>query len=331
LLGVGVLACGLLQYHLGAIALFLGTVAWFRAGESRLSWLWIPFVAVIVIAAIQVLVLSSTGGYQGREVLGAMIGKPSVWPILRFAGFSMVASIVYVGFLGYVTLRFARGQAVPIHFLFFCMAVWGPLLGIGIFQSFPAMRYMPGILPYFMLVLVAGVSYLVTRTVPGRLVTGSSIVHGVFWLVFTALVVNPAAVVVASSNDYRSHPDHKGAAQFVKSQSLQAADIVIAEDSINQTWYLGKVDFRLRHSTGHAVLHNGRAYGMYEGAPYVTNGAELERLFDSNPLVDIYIISSGEPYMMQRLGGIDEVLSSDRVEVVYEGRDGRTRVWKVKR
>ncbi len=55
----------------------------------------------------------------------------------------------------------------------------------------------------------------------------------------TALVVDPMEVVASVNSGYESHPDHKGAAEFMKAQHIVDADVIIAEDVLQQTYYLG--------------------------------------------------------------------------------------------
>jgi hypothetical protein len=65
------------------------------------------------------------------------------------------------------------------------------------------------------------------------------------------------------------------------------------------------------------------------------SGEELIDVFEHRGASDVFIIGSGENFrngVRQFRGrGIQEVLDSGRLEVVYEGRDDKTKVWKLVR
>lgn len=332
LLGIGVIACVFLHYHLGGIALLLGAVAWSRATGGNFSRPLLVFVLVAVLAAVQLVFLSDE--FPGRRIVGALAGTPTLWPIMRFASFTPAGIGIYVAILALALLRFARGRPMPIHFLVFAMMVWAPLFAIGAIRALPAHRHLLGILPFFLLCLVAALQYLLGETRWGERMRQTPRVLVAACVGVVIVLVNPVAAWVEASNDYRTHPDHKGAAQFLKSRGLSPDDILIAEDSINQTYYLGTLDYRLQAEDvayRHAVVIEGRLRGNYTGTPYIVNGAELEAVLDAPSSGQVYIIGNGQLEMRSPLrgSGIREVLESDRLELIYEGRDeGRTKVWR---
>jgi hypothetical protein len=135
---------------------------------------------------------------------------------------------------------------------------------------------------------------------------------------------------------YESRPDHKGAAAFIRDLNLEKEAVLIAEDVLQQTYYLGEVDYSLRpidNAVIYGFLRNGRLVDQYTGAPVIGTGAELEAVLDESRGKDLYIIGSGENFVrgerLFRTHGIEQVLESGRLEVVYEGRDGKTKVWKL--
>jgi hypothetical protein len=153
-----------------------------------------------------------------------------------------------------------------------------------------------------------------------------------------AVIINPAATWQVARNSYRDHPDHKGAAEFIKGLNPGPADILIAEDVINQTYYLGKVDYHLQSAEGatdHSVLTNGTLYDQYTGAPVIGSGPEFQAIVDRETAGNIYIIGDGQVSVSllrrNRSDGIAEILESDRLDVIYVGRDKRTKVWKLRR
>jgi hypothetical protein len=336
LLALGVVACASLHYHVGGILLLLGAVAWLRAKPGSYRALVLLALAVALICAVQLVILHGSGQFQGRQIIGALVGTPSIWPILRFSEFSYVGVGLYAVILVFAAWQLSKGRPLPVHFLLFVLAAWAPLFGIGIFKSDPAVRYMLGIMPFFMLCLLAGVTYAMSETRFEARRLSKPFASGAALLVLVIAFVNPVAVSKAASNDYRSFPDHKGAAEFIKSINPGPEDILIAEDSINQTYYLGRVDYRLLSVTialTHSVVIDGVLRGQYTGTPIMGTGEELLTMLDHYDKGQIYIIGSGESFVggrrsRPRRDGIYEVLESDRLEVLYIGRDGKTKVWR---
>ena len=58
-----------------------------------------------------------------------------------------------------------------------------------------------------------------------------------------AVAANPVATVASMTSDGSEFPDHRGAAQFVRTLNITPDDIVLAEDVLQQTYYLGHVDY----------------------------------------------------------------------------------------
>ena len=335
LVGAGLLAMVLLHYHVGGLLLLLGIVFWFRAPDLPRSWLFAAVALAAVMAVAHLAFLYSTGLYPGRKVIGAMIGLPSVWPILRFLVFSPFAGVVYALVLVFAFWRFSRGNALPSHFLYFVMAVWIPLLVIGIFLWWIPPRYAQGQLGFFLMCTFAGMAYVARElkwlSADARL----SAVQGVALVLLSAAMINPVALARTVNPGYDMYPDHEGAARFIKGLELDPSAVLIAEDVLQQTYYLGQVDYWLReidNAHGYAVVQDGRLVDQYTATPVLGTGEALLRVLEQNPDRDVYIIGTGENFtdgrQIFRGRGIAEVLESDRLEVVYEGRDGKTRVWR---
>jgi hypothetical protein len=234
--------------------------------------------------------------------------------------------------------RLSQGHRIPVHFLFFAMAVWAQLFAIGLMRWYVAERYTIGALPFFLIGIVTSVVYLAQNTGWGTKLRENSVAASAAVVVLIAAIINPAAAWQVSNNDYRDHPDHKGAAEFIRNLNPGPDDIVIAEDSIVQTYYLGKVDYRLQSVVGarnHSIQINGVLHGQYTNTPVVGSGAELERILERRFAYDVYVISSAqvsESLMRRnRAGGIASVLASERLEVIYKGRDDKTTVWRLRR
>jgi hypothetical protein len=150
------------------------------------------------------------------------------------------------------------------------------------------------------------------------------------------LAINPLRAVKALDSGYAAHPDHKGAAQFVAALHPGPRDIIVAEDVLQQTYYLGHVNYWLVNKQVAAPfmhLVKGQPLDLYTNTRLIGTGQELEQLLDRPDRGAIYVIGSGENQedgrQLMRSFGIAEVLQSTRFQVVYRGRDGVTEVWKV--
>jgi hypothetical protein len=337
LLAFGVAACLRLHYHVGAIALLFGAMLWLRAGLQSQARLLVVGVLVGVTALAQFYVLWGTGEFPDRSIIGAFIGTPSIWPVLRFASFSPIGFALLLATLAYAVYRLVQGHRIQVHYLFFAMAVWAPLFAIGLLKWNVAERYTMGELPFFLLAVVASVMYVMRNTTWGAGLLKNSLAAAVVAIAFVATVINPVAAWQAASNDYNDHPDHKGAAEYVRMLTPGPDDIIIAEDSINQMYYLKRVDYRLQNFIGaknHAVLRGGTLHDQYTGLPVIGTGAEFQAVLDGGADGDIYIIGDGQVSetlrRRNRGNGIAEILASGRLEPVFEGRDGVTKVWRQK-
>jgi hypothetical protein len=337
MLALGAAACGMLHYHIGAIALLFGTILWLRAGLQGHARLLVIGAIVVVTALAQFYVLHESGEFRGRAIVGAFVGTPSIWPTLRFMGFSPAGVALLAVTLAYAAFQLARARRIPVHYLFFAIAAWSPLFAMGLIRWNVAERYTMGGLPFFLIAVVAGIMYLLKSTEWVSRLRQRPAAAATVATVLVAAIVNPSAAWQAAKNDYRDHPDHKGAAQFLQNLHRGPADIVIAEDSISQTYYLGKVDYRLQNFAGaknHAVLRNGLLYDQYSKALIIGSGRRFEEVLDRAAGADVYVISSAQvsarTQRRNRENGIAEVLESGRLEVVYVGRDRETTVWKLR-
>jgi hypothetical protein len=152
---------------------------------------------------------------------------------------------------------------------------------------------------------------------------------------FTAVcVINPASTAAVVDGGYGLHPDHKGAAEFMRAQQIVEDDVVLAEDVLQQTYYLGEVDYWLiGREVARRYVKQTKAgvVDFYTGTPVITSGEELQEVLQRDQGQRIFIIGSGENQADQRrrMRGdeIFDMVESDRFTVVYKGRDGLTKVW----
>jgi hypothetical protein len=336
-LGWGVAACAFQQYHLGGILLIVGVLLWLRSGEGHARTLGVVLGAMAVIAALQIWMLHDEAVLPWRKTAAALIGRPGLWPFLRFAEHTPVGAVAYLGVLALAAVRWARRRPIPDHILVFILAVWVQLLGVASFRRDVPIRYTIGALPFFLLCLIAGLVYLFDATRAGARLRVNPATSVAVWAIAVGLIVNPAGMLRTARNDYSTAPDHKGAAEYIRGLHPGAGDLLIAEDSIVQTWYLGRVDYRLldmRVAAEHSVVVDGVVRGQYCGTPVLGSGRELDAVLAAPRSGHVYVIGSGEDFengrRTTRGNGIQEALDSGRFDVVYRGRDHRTVVWRLR-
>jgi len=156
----------------------------------------------------------------------------------------------------------------------------------------------------------------------------------VFAAVLTSLcVINPAAAARIINAGYAIHPDHKGAADFMRSIPMRDEDIVLAEDVLQQTYYLGKVDYWIigPNVARKFVKREGEdVVDFYTGTPVIASPAMLDALLQNNADKRVFVIGSGEDWSKGGRGvrgkDLNEAIESDRFEVIHTGRDGLTQV-----
>jgi hypothetical protein len=330
-----VTAAALLQYHPAALLFLAATIVRLRQVERwdarELGGIAAVAAFMVALAAAQFYLLFESGAYPGRRVLGALIGYVSIWPVLRFSPYSIGGVALYVAALGYAFYLLARRRRIPDHFLLFAMAVWAPLLLLGLMAQDVAPRYTFGMLPFFALCAVAASRYLVAELWPG----GRRFGEFALAAVLLALIVNPLDIARAANPTYGRYPDHKGAAEFIASLDLAPTDILVAEDVLQQTYYLGKVDYWLMSMRGasiHLDERDGRVVDQYTATPLISRASELQAVLDGRGSRNVYVIGSGENFVGARRtlrdAPVEEILESGLLEVVYTGRDGKTKVWR---
>ena len=372
-----------LAWHLAVLLTVAALVFARRAGALSKPRLALFLVVSVAIAAAEGVFLVTHAAGSPKQIVGLMLGWPSVWPFIAIADYSTAVMLAAVGSLACGLWLLAHRRAVPDHVLLVVLGVWVPLLMIGFIKwnvpsRYAAAQIVPLLVSGFAAMQWAtewttvrvarraraqdrldgaGVTALASASslAPASSVArGSGVAQGVSlaqglnagsvavaWVPGVALlafllVVNPLQVIAAVDSGYASHPDHKGAAEFVTRLHPGPRDIIIAEDVLQQTYYLGHVDYWLVNKQVAApFMHkvNGRWLDFYTDTPLIGTGVELERLVDAPDRGAIYVIGSGENQSdgrtLMRAFGIAEALHSAPFHLVYQGRDGFTQVWKV--
>ncbi len=145
------------------------------------------------------------------------------------------------------------------------------------------------------------------------------------------LAVNPVAFARIVHSGYKTNPDHQGAARFIQNVNPGPRDIVIAEDVLEQTYYLGHVDYWLQDqkvAAPYVLNHEGVWKDFYTNTPLVGSADDLQQLIDKPGRGAIYIIGSGENQedgrRYVRGEGLSKMLESPEFKVVFRGRDDLT-------
>ena len=346
--------------HVALLLIIAALVLARRDGKLPAARLALYFAACVLLAAAQMEYLLAHHAGSVSQILGLLLGWPSVRAYIAVSRFSLAALLIAACGIAVGLWRLAHRQRVPDHLLFLTLGVWIPLLQIGCFQWDPAPRYVEGqMLPLLLAVFAIGQwasAVPLSRTLnvssirasarprtagpeglPPRTASGTAFGLGALMAaVVCLLVINPARLHAAVDPTYDHYPDHVGAAEFVESQHPGPNDIIVAEDALMQTYYLGHVDYWLEsreEAAPYLRRIDGRWADEYTGAPLIGSGAQLEQLVRSRNRGAIYVIGSGEnaddrKTLMRGLG-IEQVLESPAFHLVYVGRDHLTDVWKV--
>jgi hypothetical protein len=351
-----------LAWHLAVLLAVTGLVFARRVGELRLGRVAVFLGVSALVAGTEAVFLVQHAAGSPKQMVGVMLGWPSVWPFIAIADYSLFVMLAATGALASALWLLAHRKAVPDHVLLLVLGVWVPLLMIGLMKwNIPARYAAAQVMPLLVCGFAAmqwGASWLARRgwlaadavrtdgaPVAGvgvPLTGGASVrVPAPAWASWVAasacvVVVNPVDLVDEVGAGYAIHPDHKGAAEFVESLHPGPSDIIVAEDVLQQTYYLGHVDYWLVNKQVAApFMHrvNGRWLDFYTDTPLIGSGSELEALVEKPNRGAIYVIGSGENQedgrSLMRAFGIAEALQSPRFQLIYRGRDGFTRVWKV--
>jgi Dolichyl-phosphate-mannose-protein mannosyltransferase len=340
LLFATVLCQVMLSYHVAALLLLAALLLARRSGEQRTVWQFSLFlIGSALIALVQVTLLASRPG-SVLHLIGAIVGRPSVWPYAKIAEISWAAAALAAAGIAWGLWRVSLRRPAPDFSLLATLGIWIPLFMIGFFVWYLPPRYTAASLLPLLLCAFAFAQAL-SDEMRQRWLAGNDFrglgahLQGMLAALTTVLVVNPVAIARVVNQDYSNHPDHDGAAQFMRSQGLTSEDIVLAEDVLQQTYYLGSVDYWLigrHHARRYVERLDGRIVDFYTHTPVIGSAEQLEQLLEQERGKRIFIIGSGENQKDGRREvrgeGLHRLMQSDRFRVVYTGRDGLTRVWR---
>ena len=328
-------------YYVGILLFVAALVLARRDGRLPAGRLGIYVTVCVLLAAAQVGFLWEHRAGTLPQILGLLLGWPSVRPFIAIARFSQAAMLAAVCGVAAALWRLAHRQPVPDHVLLFGLGAWLPLLQIGYLRWDIPPRYAEAqIMPLLIAAFASG--QWAARRLASRAGERPSLTASQPWwgaaaaAVVFLLVIDPARLEAAVDPTYAHYPDHKGAARFVESLHPKPDDVIVAEDALMQTYYLGHVDYWLMNKEVAAeFMHkvDGRWLDEYTDTPLIGTGRQLQRLVDSRDRGAIYVIGSGENEQdgrsLMRGLGIAQELESPQFHLIYVGSDGRTDVWKV--
>ena len=327
----------LLFYHVAVLLAAVGSVVAYRfVGPRVMRRLSMFTLACAMIALIQITVLAARPGSLVKLV-GAIVGQPSVWPYVRITEFSLLAAVLAFLAMLWGAWRIANRKPAPDYWLLLLLGLWIPLFVIGFYLwNIPARYTAASLLPLLLgaFAFAQDATGRLAARLPGGTVNKAAATAALVMTV--VLMIGPARSIAWITADGSEHPDHKGAAEFMRTQHVRPDDLLLAEDVLQQTYYLGQVDYWLisgKFARRFVQLVNGTIRDFYTGTPVIDSGAALEQLLREHPDRRIFVIGSGENMSdgrrQMRGFGIAEVLASDRFKVVFVGRDRLTKVWRV--
>lgn len=337
-LAVPLLAAGLLaelDFHLHAAVWLLAAGAVLAGRSRRLS---AAVAAVLLCLAIAIpatawIYLEATRTVAPRQLLGAMLGWPSVWPLIGLGWYSVGAALLVSAGALRAAWRLAHREAVPDLYLMLALGVALPMLMIGCMRWDIPPRYAESAVMPFLLGAFGSAQWLTAALEGGAR-------HGQRPLAMLAaaavlLVVDPLRLHRVLDAGYARHPDHQGAARFIAAEHPGPRDIVIAEDVLQQTYYLGHVDYWLVNravAAAYARSVGGQWRDVYTGTPVLGTGAALRSVLARPDRGAVYVIGSGEDQedgrRLMRGAGIAAALAAPPLRLVWRGRDGLTTVWE---
>jgi hypothetical protein len=338
LLLAAVIAQLAIYYHVAALLALAGSVIAYRYRVAPITRRFLRY--VIGCAAIALLHVGLITAWPGSMVklVGSIVGQPSVWPYVRIMEFSLAAGALLLLATAWGLWRLANRKRAADYWLLALLGVWIPVFALGFFSWNMPARYTSASLIPLLLCAFAFAQHCSDRLWM-RLKMGAASwpIQAAAVLAVIAIAANPAATIAAMTSDGSRYPDHRGAAQFIRTQNIKPDDIVLAEDVLQQTYYLGGVDYWLisrKHSWRFVHQVNGRMQDFYTGTAIIDTGAQFRELLDANPHRRIFVIGSGENSRDNRreMRGkeISELLKSDRFEPLFIGSDNFTTVWRVK-
>ena len=334
----GALACTGQVYAAGIVALLLFS-AHPDNGISILKKVRYPVIIIfLLMMAWSGATILKLGLYGG---LKALLTFPFPFPVPLAKMFPGVF-LFFIGMCVYLAFKaFQPGDKTLRASL---LVVWLTIGTVGMF-GLRGIRYVVEIYPFLLILSAAGLVYLLMAVgqwtkrwgekaalVMAVLITASGFLvgHGIPQAFGLATLQHGGKIDRVLTFPY---PDHQGPGQFVR-QNLVPGDIVVAEDMLQQHWYVGRVDFWLRNPkdsyTFLYVAPDGKWRDIYVDSVMAT--PEILNTIGKSEKRRTWVITSAEtfparnyylsPEQRRWLSDIEE-----RNSPVFIGRDGVSKVY----
>ncbi len=303
-----------------------------------------PALAICVLSTLSVLILIwDLGPLEGIK---SLVRFPFPYPVYFGEMFPGVLGLFLVGTIA-LTVSPQRVQDGP--FISSLLMVIVPMLAIGVAKQWGGIRYLIEAYPFLLVLAAFGLINILS--IAGRRKTNNVKAMNAAYLTGIVIVASgilgghgiPQAIKVATMSygdsidryalGFLFYPDHKSPGLFVK-QHMKPGDIVIAEDALQQYWYVGQVDYWLRDPAGSARY-------LYRGSDGLLHDIYVDSIAASNEILStidaitdrqIWVITSGETrhaqnsYLNVEQQHWLEALRKNNPPV-FTGKDGVTRVY----
>lgn len=246
-----------------------------------------------------------------------------------------------IGMWVYLALRAHHREEYPLRACLLASIL--PIAMLGMVSKWGGIRYLIESYPFLLIVGASALTIMLTALmrkiknltpifipIAATCIVLSGIFggHGIPQAVYSATIQYGDPF----SGSY-TYPDHQAAGRFVR-ERLTPLDIVVAEDALQQYWYVGRVDYWLRNPLSHREYLYGNSSRELRDIYVSSIVASPEVLTTLQNMKDtrIWVITSGETH-----GKHDYYLSADQNDwlekleatstPVFIGRDAITKVY----
>ncbi|NNF26589.1 MAG: phospholipid carrier-dependent glycosyltransferase [Gemmatimonadetes bacterium] len=322
-------------------------------GEARLPWIRRALRPLLVLVALGVGQAAYAVWQLGvTEGIKSLVSIPFPYPAFMVPQFPVLMA-VFALVCSYLVLRPASVEGEEdVGVRSAALVALLTIAGIGMASSWGATRYLFHMYPFLVMVAAWGMigagHWTLSRLMPRTRAPSKSWAAAVWVLLIlmgldrghgVPITVEMAAMTHGQATEPATHvfdirPDHEGPGRYV-AERLEADDQVVAEDPLQQTWYVGRVDYWLRHPdhAPGAVFRDdqGNLRDIYVGGRWPIARDGLDQALASAP-GRTWIVTSAETIEERDLTNdqrawLDEVRR--RHDPVHVGRDDVTTVYCV--
>lgn len=315
--------------------LALGGVLYIRHHNS-----WYLPVSIALLLALLLTWEISMVGWDVQTYFRENTQMLSLWPWFVFLGQFPLASLIVISVVVPLIIRFVTSEKLPYGMATLLVLVALPITVISMATWYPPPRYMFGFLPFFILASFQILQYWGREYESRNLLAHKSAVLMLGVVLCISFIrppdlfrtVNKGCATIA--NICLPVPDHRAQSEFMKNLDLRGDEIVIAEDVLQQTYYLGGVDYWLLGQDLSAQFvreKDGEYIDIYTSTPTILNGKKADALFGSKTRPDIYLIGNPENSYGNRAdhltNGLFEAVNRWPHHIVYRSENDSARIW----